>query len=193
MTTPTDPQPTRLTKRWGQDGGLLSQPTGICRIPVYLATEVEAQHKQDQARIRELEQLEQFIGLQFDEQTQTYVSGMRPYLSAGKTKLEACIAAVDALRLVAATFETKFSDLTAQLAQMTRRYHEEFAVVDRVWRALGVTSYAQAGGKEIHEIVLDLKQQLAAKDAEIELLTTTNAQEISRLRAEIARLKEEDR
>lgn len=161
MTTPTDHRPTQLTKRWGQDGGLLATPTGICRIPVYLATEVDAQHEQDQSRIKELTERLDKISPEYtawsDEQIQRTIY------------------------------------LTDQLAQVTRRYDEEFANVDRVWRALGVTSYAQAGGKELHEIVLDLKRQLAAKDAEIELLTTTHSQEISRLHAEIKRPKEEGR
>ena len=72
------------------------------------------------ARGAALTQLEQFIGLKFDEPTQTYVSGHVPYLSAGRTKLEACIAAIDALRLVAATYETKYSALRAQLTQVTK-------------------------------------------------------------------------
>jgi hypothetical protein len=33
------------------------------------------------------------------------------------------------------------------------KYREEHAIVDRVWKALGITSYEQTGGKEISELV----------------------------------------
>lgn len=56
--------------------------------------------------------LRNFIGVTFDAETQTWVSGKAPYFSAGTTETEACIAAVDALRLATSTLEEKYAELS---------------------------------------------------------------------------------
>ena len=66
-------------------------------------------------RTAELEAVSNFIGVQYDAESRTWVSGQAPYQSAGTTKQEACIAAVDALRLACATWEMKCRDLQAEL------------------------------------------------------------------------------
>jgi hypothetical protein len=37
-----------------------------------------------------------------------------------------------------------------------RRYDDEYRTVDRCWKALGITTYEQAGGKAIWEIIANL-------------------------------------
>ena len=69
-------------------------------------------------RTAELEAVSNFIGVKYDAESKTWVSGQAPYLSAGTTKQEACIAAVDALRLACATWETKYRDLQAELGRV---------------------------------------------------------------------------
>ena len=69
-------------------------------------------------RTAELEAVSNFIGVKYDAESKTWVSGQAPYLSAGTTKQEACIAAVDALRLACATWETKYRDLQAELERV---------------------------------------------------------------------------
>jgi hypothetical protein len=52
---------------------------------------------------------------------------------------------------------------------------EEKAIVDRVWKALGVTTYADAKGKAIDELVSELKAErdaLAGRVAELEAVIT---------------------
>ena len=70
-------------------------------------------------RTAELEAVSNFIGVQYDAESRTWVSGQAPYQSAGTTKQEACIAAVDALRLACATWETKCRDLHAELERVS--------------------------------------------------------------------------
>ena len=70
----------------------------------------------------ELEAVSNFIGVQYDAESRTWVSGQAPYQSAGTTKQEACIAAVDALRLACATWETKYRDLQAELERVRDQY-----------------------------------------------------------------------
>ena len=79
------------------------------------ALEAEQQLTQ---RTAELEAVSNFIGVKYDAESKTWVSGQAPYLSAGTTKQEACIAAVDALRLACATWETKYRDLQAELERV---------------------------------------------------------------------------
>ena len=69
-------------------------------------------------RTAELEAVSNFIGVKYDAESKTWVSGQSPYLSAGTTKQEACIAAIDALRLVCDTWETKYRDLQAELERV---------------------------------------------------------------------------
>ena len=71
--------------------------------------------KAQDERTAELEAVSNFIGVQYDAESRTWVSGQAPYQSAGTTKQEACIAAVDALRLACATWEMKCRDLQAEL------------------------------------------------------------------------------
>ena len=46
--------------------------------------------------------------------------------------------------------------------QLAARVREESAIVDRVWKALEISTYEDAKGKAIDEIVADLKTRLAA-------------------------------
>lgn len=46
--------------------------------------------------------------------------------------------------------------------QLRRRYEEEKAIIDRVWKALEITTYEQAKPFLIDEHVMNLRQQLAA-------------------------------
>ncbi|UGY11150.1 hypothetical protein [Phyllobacterium pellucidum] len=47
------------------------------------------------------------------------------------------------------------ADLLKRAEAAEAKYREEYAIVDRVWKALGIESYEQAGGKEISELVAD--------------------------------------
>lgn len=42
-----------------------------------------------------------------------------------------------------------------EIERLQARYAEEYAIVDRVWKALAIETYEQAGGKEISQIVAD--------------------------------------
>ena len=86
-----------------------------CRFLQEENAKLEAQLAQ---RTAELEAVSNFIGVKYDAESKTWVSGQAPYLSAGTTKQEACIAAVDALRLACATWETKYRDLQAELERV---------------------------------------------------------------------------
>ncbi len=46
-----------------------------------------------------------------------------------------------------------------------RRYEDESAIVNRVWRALGIETYEQAKGLAIDEIVADLRTRALASSA----------------------------
>lgn len=67
----------------------------------------ELQRKKDEAItthrniVKQFDELTCFIGCDYDPETETWVSGKPPYLSAGTNEVEACKAAVDALRSVA--------------------------------------------------------------------------------------------
>lgn len=47
----------------------------------------------------------------------------------------------------------------AEIARLQAAYREEWRIVDRVWKALGITSYEQARGKEISELVAELREE----------------------------------
>lgn len=79
------------------------------------STELHKQISQLQQRVA---QLEECIGLKFDAETQTWVSGKVPYLSAGRTETEACIAAIDALRTVGSVLEEKYKTIQADHATL---------------------------------------------------------------------------
>jgi len=66
------------------------------------------------------------------------------------------------------------------LAALRRQLDDETAIVDRVWKALGIATYEQAEGKSIDEIVTTLRatvddqarviahlRELAGEDAEL--------------------------
>lgn len=53
-------------------------------------------------------------------------------------------------------------------AKMESLYAEEYETIVRVWKALGISSYEQAKGKAIFEIVAELQETLAALRAENE-------------------------
>lgn len=48
---------------------------------------------------------------------------------------------------------------------------DEIKIVDRVWSALCISTYEQAGGKEISEIVADWKERAETAEAEVKELT----------------------
>ena len=78
--------------------------------------------------------LRNFIGVTFDAETQTWVSGKAPYFSAGTTETEACIAAVDALRLATSTLEEKYAELSmnhATLRGLVEKLHPSLLVAAR--------------------------------------------------------------
>jgi hypothetical protein len=54
---------------------------------------------------------------------------------------------------------TERDSLREQVDSLKGRYDEEFKIVERVWSALGISTYEQAGGKAIHEIVANLKAE----------------------------------
>lgn len=60
--------------------------------------------------------------------------------------------------------------LQAELATVKGRFKEEEAIVDRVWKSLGISTYEQAGGKAIDELVSDLRTQLTAANAQLDSL-----------------------
>jgi hypothetical protein len=47
-----------------------------------------------------------------------------------------------------------------EVAELRRQVREAHAVIDRVWRALGVSEYGDARGKTIDELVADLRNQV---------------------------------
>ena len=63
---------------------------------------------------RERDAIERFVGCDLDNETQTFVSGKPPYLSGGRNRTEAVIAAVGALRLAASTLEQQLATLTRE-------------------------------------------------------------------------------
>ena len=73
--------------------------------------------------VAQFDELTSFIGCEFDPQTETWVSGKAPYLSAGTTEVEACKAAVDALRSVAKVLEDKCKQ--AQSEQRRQHLHAQ--------------------------------------------------------------------
>lgn len=51
----------------------------------------------------------------------------------------------------------------AEIERLERRYLEEVAIVGRVWKALGISTYEQAGGKAIDEIVASLRASVGER------------------------------
>lgn len=51
-----------------------------------------------------------------------------------------------------------------------RRYEDEYAIVDRCWKALGITTYQDAEGRAIHEIIADYIEAHAKKCDEVAVL-----------------------
>lgn len=47
------------------------------------------------------------------------------------------------------------------------RYEAEYAIVDRCWKALGIMSFEQAGGKALFEIIADNHARIATLEAEL--------------------------
>ena len=91
---------------------------------IYVTAEFDSYDATLRAHLAEWDAVEQYIGCNFDNDTQTFVSGKPPYLSAGTSRVEAIIAAVDALRLVISTFETKYTDMQARLAKRDATIHD---------------------------------------------------------------------
>ncbi len=58
-----------------------------------------------------------------------------------------------------------YDNLLIDYQQLREQLEDETEIVSKVWSALGVTTFEQAKGKAIWELVLDLKQQLAAAQA----------------------------
>jgi hypothetical protein len=54
-----------------------------------------------------------------------------------------------------------------------RKYEEERAIVDRIWKILGNPTYEQLGGKSIYELVEELKAR--AENAEYVYLVKSRA------------------
>jgi len=104
----------------------------------------------------ELEAVSNFIGVQYDAESRTWVSGQAPYQSAGTTKQEACIAAVDALRLACATWETKYRDLQAEL----ERVRADNKALDE-WRADVTVSLQRPGGAFFVDVPQHIKDLVA--------------------------------
>ena len=112
-----------IAQDWSAAAKLAEQPekfyegysAAVMNAMQALLTKARAEFTQ---RTAELEAVSNFIGVKYDAESKTWVSGQAPYLSAGTTKQEACIAAVDALRLACATWETKYRDLQAELERV---------------------------------------------------------------------------
>lgn len=58
-------------------------------------------------------------------------------------------------------------EAAAALTQLRRDYRDEIAIVDRIWRVLGIATYEQAGGREISEIVAGWKARAEAAEARL--------------------------
>ena len=110
-------------------------------------------------RTAELEAVSNFIGVKYDAESKTWVSGQAPYLSAGTTKQEACIAAVDALRLACATWETKYRDLQAEL----ERVRADNKALDE-WRADVTVSLQRPGGAFFVDVPQHIKDLVKERD-----------------------------
>lgn len=63
---------------------------------------------------------------------------------------------------IAAANPSAILALLAERDALQSKYDEEYKIVDRCWKALGITTYEQAGGKAIHEIIAAV---LAERDA----------------------------
>ena len=116
--------------------------------------------KAQDERTAELEAVSNFIGVKYDAESKTWVSGQAPYLSAGTTKQEACIAAVDALRLACATWETKYRDLQAEL----ERVRADNKALDE-WRADVTVSLQRPGGAFFVDVPQHIKDLVKERDA----------------------------
>jgi hypothetical protein len=71
--------------------------------------------------------------------------------------------------------ERAYKKILAHDADLRRQLADETAIVDRVWKALGITTYEQAGGKANHELVADLAAKLEASEKRVEELKKSNA------------------
>ncbi len=72
---------------------------------------------------------------------------------------------------------TEWKALKQQLAASEQRVKEEAAIVDRVWRALGITTYEQANGKSVDELVANLKARVQAlEEALMEIVATDQSE-----------------
>ena len=87
--------------------------------------DVSEQRQTIDAQAQMIMKIKEFIGVELDKETNTYVSGKPPYLSAGCTETEAVIAAVSALRIVADVLAEK----NTQQAQRIRELEAELARV----------------------------------------------------------------
>lgn len=51
------------------------------------------------------------------------------------------------------------ANATAEIIRLKSLYENERDTVDRVWKALGISTYDEAGGKAIWELVAELKRK----------------------------------
>ena len=76
------------------------------------------------------------------------------------------LAQAQAARTICDVHQAEFDRLEEQVTNLTDKLASETAIVSRVWAALGVTTYEQAHGKSIDELVTDLTAKLVQAQAE---------------------------
>lgn len=100
---------------------------------------------------------------------------MAEYLAAREVKITAAEAERDGLQFKYDKAAGERADYFEEVALLRRAqeqavigWDEEKRIVDRVWKALGVSTYEQAGGKSIDEIVALLRTVAKAFVIEME-------------------------
>ena len=68
-------------------------------------------------------------------------------------------------------------------------YKEEQAIVDRCWQALGISTYKEAKGKSIYEIIEDNRAKLALAVETLEHIRDYAGGETSRAKAALDKIR----
>jgi len=64
--------------------------------------------------------------------------------------------------------QSKLEEMEKEVARLKGQLTEEIKIVSRVWNALGVSTYADANGKEISEIVSEKVARVKELESQIE-------------------------
>ena len=113
------------------------------------------------------EQIEELLSLMGHPETDGlhYAKFYREIMAHDATSRQQ-LAQAQAARTICDVHQAEFDQLEEQVTNLTDKLASETAIVSRVWAALGVTTYEQAHGKSIDELVTDLTAKLVQAQAE---------------------------